>query len=1221
MIRDINIKKRLRIGFSIIILFVVGMAGIGIYEIFQVSNAAENIYLHSHALSNHVHNIRSRIISMHRDMKDIALASNDNELNRSVEKVYESQDYVIEQFDFVYKNYTGDRKLIDETFESFKNWQPIRGKVIALFLDGNMHQAAEITKHEGARYIKNLEKKINLLIIQAEENAQKNYNRSISKKKIAISFTLIILFLILIASVFISIYLSRTIILPIYHLKKVIRHLSEGNFKDHITIFSKDEIGDLAHSVRRLKESMIKVVMHASKIAQRDFSMQLEPRSEKDELVLSLNKMTSFLKETSENDDKQRWMMSGRNELHHVMGGNQNIEQLSQNILNYIADYMGAKVGTFFLLEKNELFLKASYACLLDDLKNNTYKVGEAIVGQVVLKKQIQQINDIPDNYLNISTSLGSNSPKQILVVPIMHDEDVIGVIELGFIIVPDEKDRDFLVELLRISSVAIIAAKAREQMKELLDKTQELAEELQAQQEELKAANEELEQQTIALKLSSERLKHQQEELQTSNEELEEKTEYLEKQSKEINEKNKDLEFAHNEIEQKALDLERISRYKSEFLANMSHELRTPLNSLLILSQDLADNKSNNLTVKQLQSSEIIHKCGSDLLLLINDILDLSKVEAGHMEACFSDVLVSEIENNIRSHFEHQCELKGLSLKVVLEALLPEFINTDLHRLDQILKNLLSNAIKFTNSGEIKVKFKRNTIPSKHGYNTTKEHLQIEVSDSGIGVPNNKQKDIFEAFKQADGSTSRKYGGTGLGLSISKELASLLNGVLVLEASSSEGSIFSIYLPLEIEVEKNIEHNKAKEIPGSLLTNCGLDDDREIISKFSHSVLVIEDDLNFARILRDFCHQKKFGFLHSETGLAGIEIMKKYHPDGVLLDVMLPGMDGWKTLRLIQANSAINKIPVHMLSASETTIDAKAKGAIGFMQKPAYPEKIFEAFTKLNEQADKRIKQVLLVDDDTVLNELIVELFKDQHITFTVVVTGEKALKELATKSFDLIIVDLNLPDYNGKDLVKEICETLNLTIPIIIYTGSEVNEEDEYELRKSTNSIIVKGVKSHERLLDEAALFLHQVEDGNKFVDKVVTVNSSGDNKVLEGKSVLVVDDDMRNVFAVSHVLEQLGMEVLRASNGQKAIEMLLSNTRVDLVLMDIMMPVMDGYAAMKEIRGNIIFEKLPIIALTAKAMKGDRDKCIEAGANDYCPKPLNVDRLLSLMKVWLY
>jgi len=1232
MIRDIKIKKRLRLGFSAIILFVIGMSGLGIYEIFQISNAASNMYTYSHKLTNHILLIKSSINSIHRDMKDVALSNNANELNLAVARANTSQDFIYEQFDAIYDKNKSDLRWVDETYEAFSNWQPIRDRVIEFTQNGDYKKAAAITKNEGARHIHLLNLKIDKLIKQAEEDALWYYNRSLSKKKIAIRFILLILVIILTISVLVTIYLSRSIILPIYNLKRVIRHLAEGNFKDHVNIFSKDEIGDLAQSIRRLKENMITVVMHASNIAKRDYSTLLEPRSEKDELVHSLNKMTLFLRKTSENNIKQNWMMSGRNELHHVMGGNQNITLLSQNILDYIVDYFGAKVGTLYLINENRISLSASYGCLKNEIRHDSFDLDEAILGVAVKNKKIHKIDVIPENYLSVSTSLGSVAPQNILVVPIMNDEIVVGVLELGFLLELTDKDQDFLSELMRSAAVSIIAAQARDEMISLLEKTQELAEELQVQQEELRAANEELEQQTEALQLNSETLKQQQEELRASNEELEEKTQFLEEQSKEIIQKNNQLEIARSEVELKAVDLERVSKYKSEFLANMSHELRTPLNSLLILSRDLAENNYSNLSEKQLQSAEIIHKCGSDLLLIINDILDLSKVEAGHMETHIANVPLSALEKNIRINFSHQCEDKGLELTFDHQKRIPFSINTDIQRVDQILKNLVSNAIKFTSAGQIKISFKKSKIPSFHQIETHKTYFQIEVSDSGIGIPVIKQKDIFDAFKQADGSTSRKYGGTGLGLSISRELARLLGGHLLLESSSNQGSVFSLYLPMdspesetiyksedseEILPQENESILKPNEI---IMESSGLNDNRNELANFKQSILVIEDDLEFAKILRGFCHDNNFGFIHSTNGLAGIEMMRMYKPDGVLPDVMLPVYDGWKILQMIQNDPTINMIPVHMLSASETTIDAKEKGAIGFIQKPAYPEKIFEAFTKLNYEVENDIKCVLLIDDDQSLNELIIELFQDQNINFDICENGKDALKQVSKENYDLIIVDLNLPDYHGKDLVEDINEALESSVPIIIYTGSEVSEEDEFQLRKYTNSIIVKGIKSQERLLDETALFLHEVKDNKVIINTTDQIIKNSDNNALKGKSVLVVDDDMRNIFAVSHVLENLGMDVQRASNGKKAIEILESQKSVDLILMDIMMPVMDGYEAMQLIRQIEKFKNLPIIALTAKAMKGDREKCINSGANDYCAKPLNIDKLLSLIKVWL-
>lgn len=693
---------------------------------------------------------------------------------------------------------------------------------------------------------------------------------------------------------------------------------------------------------------------------------------------------------------------------------------------------------------------------------------------------------------------------------------------------------------------------------------------------------------------------------------------------------------MTQEDLEQQARKLSLASRYKSEFLSNMSHELRTPLNSLLILAQDLAANTKRNLDEDQVESATIIESSGKSLLNLINDILDLSKVEAGRMDLNIEHMGFPEISDSILTSFKPLTDDKSLELSTSIGKDLPKTIRTDRQRLEQIIRNLIANAVKFTDKGTVSVEFHRpppDVNLSQSGLNP-QNTFAVSVKDTGIGISEEKQLEIFEAFQQADGTTSRVYGGTGLGLAISRELAKLLGGEIQLSSEKGKGSTFTVYLPCdlrELESEK-LETRKWKfekkeksaiRIPKPEIQQ--IPDDRNDIAENDRTILVIEDDLNFAKALYKFCHDRDFKCLHAGDGKTGLDLADKFKPDAIILDIRLPGIDGWGVLEALKSNTKIRHIPVHMMSVEEESIDAYKKGAIGYLTKPVNQDDLQKAFTTLEDVIERDIKNLLVVEDDKVMRQSIIKLMGNGDIKTKAVGTGKEALAELQTHSYDCMILDLKLPDITGFEVLNRLDELEEITIPpVIVYTGKDLTREEEHQLREYASSIIVKGVKSQERLLDETALFLHRVVDNLPAGKRKMISRLHDEDALFQGKKILLVDDDMRNAFAISKVLEERGMDVHKAPDGQKALDILNKEPDVDLVLMDIMMPVMDGYTAMREIRNPesiIQNHNVPIIALTAKAMKEDRDKSISAGANDYLPKPVDIERLLSLLRVWLY
>jgi len=1028
-----------------------------------------------------------------------------------------------------------------------------------------------------------------------------------------------------------AIFVSRSIVNPIIGLNQRLGSIGKGEFPAKLDIHFKDEIGEMNESMGKVIDSFKEIVSQANVIAAGDYSSDIALRSDEDELGIALQKMSGSLRTAKEENKRNNWIKTGQSELDNQMRGEQNIEKLCRNIVTFISKYLKAEIGTLYMCNEDGMFrLLASYAYKARKNLSNEFKLGEGLVGQAALEKQSIILKNVPDDYIYVTSGLGEKKPNNIIVTPFIYNEKVTGVLEIGSFNDLSELQMHFLEGISDGIAIAMNSAQARTQLAGSFEQTKQQAEELEA-------TNEELKQQTEALQRSEEQLKTQQEELQVANEELEEKTQFLEKQKDAVAQKNSQLVTAQKDLEEKARELEVSSKYKSEFLANMSHELRTPLNSILILSQQLSQNKNKKLHSKQVEAAEIINSSGNDLLNLINDILDLSKIEAGKITLNIEEFPLGEVANSIDSNFKHLVNEKGLKLVVKIDSALGETIQTDRQKLEQIIKNLMSNAIKFTDGGRITVDFykpPKDTDLSRSGLNPQKV-VAVSVTDTGVGIPEEKQLVIFEAFQQADGSTSRQYGGTGLGLSISRELVRLLGGEIQLSSSEGEGSTFRVYIPEVFEVteaedgktyaelNRKIEFRQAKKSDtGKIEPSPTIEDDREEIRKGDRVILVIEDDLKFAKTLYEFCHERKLKCIHAGDGETGLGLVNKYIVDAIILDIRLPGIEGWGVLEALKDNPKTRHIPVHIMSIDDVSIDAMKKGAIGYITKPVEQRQLDEAFTKIESLLSKKIKDLLVVEDDRIVRNHIVELIGNGDVKIRAIGSGKGAITELKRKKYDCVILDLNLPDISGFEILKRLEKTKDITIPpVIIYTAKDITHEEEYELQKYTNTIILKDAISDERLLDETALFLHRVVDRLP-VEKRKMISKLHDEEMLfEGKKVLLADDDMRNVFAISQVLEEKRINVLKAANGKMALDILASEKDVDLVLMDIMMPVMDGYETMKEIRKQERFWKLPILALTAKAMRDDRDKCIAAGANDYLPKPVDIGRLLSLMRVWLY
>jgi CheY-like chemotaxis protein/HAMP domain-containing protein/GAF domain-containing protein len=992
-------------------------------------------------------------------------------------------------------------------------------------------------------------------------------------------------------------------------------------------------------------------------------SIAVEAEGEVAELKNTINQMIENLAETTRVNTEQDWLNSNMARFTGMLQGERDLETVSRLIMSELTPLVGAQHGAFFMMvspdgegDDFELRLVSTYGYKQRKNVPNKFKVGEALVGQAALEQKPILVTQAPDDYVRISSGLGEGTPINLIVLPVLFEDQVLAVIELASFQRFANVQQAFLEQLSESIGVVLNTIQANMRTEELLAQsqglTQELqsqSEELQAQQEELQQTNKELEEQAASLKASEELLQTQQEELQQTNEELEEKAQLLEEQNRRIEIKNREIELARAALEEKAEQLSLSSRYKSEFLANMSHELRTPLNSLLILAKLLGENSDANLNKKQIEFANTIYGAGSDLLVLINDILDLSKVEAGRMDVNVSDVKLSDLRDFVERSFRPVAEDKTLDFEIEVHgANVPPAIETDEQRLQQVIKNLLSNAFKFTESGGVKLR-----IGVAEGHQFASEALsraeavlEFTVEDTGVGIAHDKLRLIFEAFQQADGTTSRRYGGTGLGLSISREIARLLGGEIHVESEVGRGSTFTLFLPATF---RPVEHphvgtpseeavvfpgegnggsrpasgTEPRELDPARLLPSDVRDDRDDIQDGDRVVLIVEDDPDLARTELEVARDRGFKGIVAIRGDSGLALAHEFKPDAIILDMKLPVMDGWTVLDRLKHHPETRHIPVHIVSAGDGRQNALKAGAVAFLEKPISKEGLENTFGEIRSFIDRGLKRLLVVEDDESQRQAVVELIgSDEDVEVTAVGSGEAALEALDLERFDCMVLDLKLPDMGGFTLLEKLKEDeRHSSIPVIIYTGKELTRAEETKLKKFAKSIVVKDASSPERLLDETSLFLHRVERKLPKEKRRMLEQLHSADEVLKQRKILIVDDDVRNVFALTSVLESHGMEVLYAENGKDGIDLLRQHPEIDLVLMDIMMPGMDGYETMRVIRGDESFKQLPIISLTAKAMKGDREKSIVSGASDYITKPVDTDQLLSLMRVWLY
>jgi CheY-like chemotaxis protein/HAMP domain-containing protein len=966
-------------------------------------------------------------------------------------------------------------------------------------------------------------------------------------------------------------------------------------------------------------------------------SIQVEARGEMSYLKDNINEMIRNLKETTQKNAQQDWLKTNLARFTRLLQGQRDLGAVTKLILSELAPLITAHHGVFYMMDSEgsdaRLRLIASYGYRSSRKLPTSFLPGEGLVGQCALEKSRIWLTDVPRDYIQVSSGLGAAPPTNIVVLPILFEQQVKAVIEIASLDRFTETHLSFLDQLMESIGVVLNTIEANSRTESLLTQSQSLAQELQQ-----------------------------------TNQELAEKARLLSEQNIEVERKNREVEQAKLALEEKATQLALSSKYKSEFLANMSHELRTPLNSLLILAQQLSDNPEGNLSMKQVEFAKTIHGSGSDLLTLINDILDLSKIESGTVTLDVSEYRFSALRNYVDRTFRHMAEAKHLGFQVDLADNLPTALMTDTTRLQQVLKNLLSNAFKFTSHGKVDLTISLVTS----GWTSDHPHLlhadavlAFSVRDTGVGIPSDKLQLIFEAFQQADGSTARKYGGTGLGLSISRELARLLGGEIRVESTVNIGSTFTLYLPYnragfinyeqtrqpqparfaaplpplsmvpapaaragsesELEVETVVATTTAIAVPDpstGLVEYASMLDDRGLIVPGDPSVLIVEDDERFAKTLLDFAREKNFKGVVTHRGDSALSLARDFQPAAILLDIDLPDIDGLTVLERLKRDPGTRHIPVHVLSALRERERALREGAISYINKPVSREMLNEEFTRIQKFLMGGKRSLLVVEDDMAQRESIVGLIGDSDVRIVTVETGAAAVEALSGQHFDCMVLDLTLPDISGFELLDQIGKMPALRdLPIVIYTAQELSRKEVTKLKRYAKTIVVKDARSPERLLDETALFLHRSHASLPDLQRRILEEIHAADGGLAGRKVLIVDDDLRNIFALSSLLERQKMEVLFAENGRDGIEVLEKDPSIEIVLMDIMMPEMDGYDTMRAIRRIPKFKSLPIITLTAKAMKGDRDKCIAAGASDYITKPVDVAQLLSMMRVWLH
>mgnify|MGYP001335284070 CR=1 FL=1 len=1225
-----KLKTKLLLGFGSMMLLLLILTMVGYDRLDYMNKQLNSVYEERYIKVRNSSGMRGEVNNASRILVNLLLSDKNSPLN-----VNDQQDLITAMTNAKNRldkminssNNIEEKQMVDQVQVAWDKYVVYLQKEIELLSKGMYEEATTYRDETGLPIQMEALESLNELatyqdrmVDEAMTDVNAAYNRSIQ-------ITTIIMVTGLLLGLGIIMWIIPSITKGLRTVNMMIDSFGKGHIRTirRLKVTSKDEIGEVARVFKQMAEDI-----EQQKAIEKGFL-----QAQKD----------------------QNWLNSHTSQVTELLRGVNSLEQISQTFINEFTPVLGAHYGAVYIQgdnkRPNRLFQYGTYAGSGSVLTKDYFDIGEGLLGQSALDKKPINIKEVPDQYLSIQSALGDVSPASLMIYPVLFEDELLGVVEIASLGEFTPLQRQLMTQLTSSLGIILNNIRRRINVEELLRESQALteelqcqSEELQTQQEELRRSNEHLEDQTAALKRSESLLQSQQEELEQFNTELIAKTRTMEDQMQQLEEKNFQIEKTSTQLEQQALQLAVTSKYKSEFLANMSHELRTPLNSLLILSQLLTENKGDNLTPKQIEYAQTIYMSGADLLKMIDEILDLSKVDAGKMDINQEVLRLKDLEVFVQHNFIPIADKSQLALNVQYGDELPNEILTDEHRVKQILRNLFTNAIKFTSKGYINFSMNR-VLDTELPSHLKKEvgYIALSVKDTGIGIPHDKLELIFDAFQQVDGTTSRKYGGTGLGLSISRELASLLGGYIDVESKEGEGSCFTLYLPIDPtnevfsgEKEAAASHSETFSTGGihridtNFLNNMQIElkeitmesitDDRDLIEEQDKVLLIIEDDVKFAGILLEMARDRGFKALLATQGDTGLKMAQQYLPNAIILDIQLPVMDGWSILGVLKNSALTRHIPVHIVSVVDDVKQGLRMGAIAYLQKPSSKDSLEKAFSYIESYTENTLKHLLIVEDNQIQRNAIIEFIDHDDVSITAASSGKEALSELRKQKYDCMVLDLMLTDMTGFELLDQIRDDKQLAdLPIIIYTGKELNHKEEMILRKYTESIIIKDVRSPERLLDETTLFLHRVEANLPEDKREILQKLHNKESLFENKKILLVDDDIRNVFALSSVLESYHMEVVFAENGRDALDLLEKQSDFDLILMDMMMPEMDGYEAMRQIRQIPEFQRLPIIALTAKAMKEDRSKCIEAGASDYVKKPIQTEQLLSLMRVWLY
>ncbi len=1173
-----KIGGRLTVGFAILLVFTALMGGIAADGLSNLSEVLISIVGHPLTVIDATHRTKADVLAIDVAIKDALLATSREDVEARAAGIQALERKAHDQMAVVREQYLGPSADVRDMMAAFEQWGQVRARAFSLLESGRHPEAAAIVLGDGERATSTALGKLDDILAFARRKAQFYGEVAAQDREAALHRLVIVAAVLMLLGIAITWRVTRSITGPLDTLRLSMRELAGGDLSVEVPFRGgSNELAAMAEAVQVFKEAAVRL-------------------------------------------DSQRWIKSNLSALGTALQATETPADFAQAAITTLMPLLGGGAGVVYLWNEpaETLDLQGSWAFKKRRHLSTSFRLGEGVVGECARERTTIILTEVPDDYLRIVSATGEATPRTILAAPIVSHDQVLGVIEVASF-QPFTADQQALMdEALPVIALNLEIQTRNQRTLLLLDRTQQQAEELRASEEELKAQSDQLavvndelrakaqvlEDQAEELRASEEELKVQREELQAANEELSEKTGALQEQAV-------GLEAARSEADNRALERDTASRYKSEFLANMSHELRTPLNSLLILSRSLAENDEGNLSDDQVDSAQIISESGTHLLRLINDILDLSKVEAGKMVVDASDLPLNDFAQALSRRFGRLAEAKHLARAVTVADGLPAALRTQHGKLDQVVNNLVGNALKFTEAGGVTV-----TVGKTPG-----GMLAIAVADTGIGIPADKLERIFVAFEQVDGSTSRSFGGTGLGLTISRKLAQFLGGDITVTSAVGQGSTFTLTLPLHAgtigtaAAEPPAAAPPAAPALPAFTSALRCDDDRDALSPKDETILVVEDDVAFARIVRDSARKQGFKCLVAQDGPSGIGLARQYRPTGIVLDVGLPGMDGWTVMDQLKKHPETRHIPVHFMSATDSSRRGLEMGAVGYFTKPVTREQIAQAFQRIHHFTGPGTRRLLLVEDDAATRKAVTTLLAAEHLEIVEAVDGEDAFARLRDDGpWDCMILDLGLPGIDGHSLLKR-CTEDNFTVPpVVVYSARDLSEADTLALREYTDSIVIKGARSPDRLLDEVTLFLHSVQARLPEAQQRMLrgLQKGGDGS--DGRVVLVVDDDMRNTFALSKVLRQKGFRVLMAQDGRTALDQLNEAATVDVVLMDIMMPGMDGYEATREIRKQERFRSLPVIALTAKAMVGDREKCLEAGADDYVSKPVDIDILLA-------